>query len=241
MVAQADADQVDDRVLHRDLDLLAFARGVSLHQRGENADHAVHARARVADRRPDEGRRAVGEARDAHGAAHRLGYRLVALVVAVRTIRPEALDARVDEARVEGPHGLHSRSPGDRGHRDRSSRGGHRRSSGARRKTFFARGFFRFSGRLRLLALNERKKRLSESGRSRMGLPRDVAALRLFDLDDVRPEPCEHLAARGPGLIVREVDHPDARKGLRHALLIASLKDTSRSSRHRVQAFHRRP
>src|SRR6185295_16834359 len=40
-----------------------------------------------------------------HGAAHRLGDGLVALVVAVGTVRPEALDARVNEAGIERPHG----------------------------------------------------------------------------------------------------------------------------------------
>ena len=28
-----------------------------------------------------------------------------------------------------------------------------------------------------------------------MRLPRDIAAVRLFDLDDIRPQPCQHLAA----------------------------------------------
>src|SRR5262249_58503122 len=90
-------DQVDHGVLHRDLDLLTLAGEVPLHQRGEDTDHAVHAGARIADRRPDVRRRIVGEAGDAHRAAHRLGDRLVALVVRVRPVRAEPPDARVHQ------------------------------------------------------------------------------------------------------------------------------------------------
>src|SRR5204863_7531671 len=38
VIAQADPDQVDDGVLHRDLDLLALASGLTLHERGEDSD-----------------------------------------------------------------------------------------------------------------------------------------------------------------------------------------------------------
>src|SRR2546428_3878376 len=103
VIAQADPDEIDDRVLHGDLDLLAFAGRVALHERGEDPDHAVHPGARVSDGRPDVGRRAVREAGDAHRPAHRLRDRLLPLVVTVRPVRPEPLDARVHEARIELP------------------------------------------------------------------------------------------------------------------------------------------
>jgi hypothetical protein len=74
---------------------------MALHERGEDADHAVHAGAGIPDRRPRVGRRPVREAGDAHGAAHGLGDRLVALVVGVRSPRAEPLDAREHETRVE--------------------------------------------------------------------------------------------------------------------------------------------
>src|SRR5262249_36383171 len=45
VVAKADTDQVHDRILHRDLDVLAEPGRVTLHQRSEDPDHAVHARA----------------------------------------------------------------------------------------------------------------------------------------------------------------------------------------------------
>jgi hypothetical protein len=52
-----------------------------------------------------------------------------------------------------------------------------------------------------------------------MRLAGDVAPNGFLDLDDVGPQPRQHLAARGPGLMVREVDHSDARQGLRHGSL----------------------
>jgi len=38
VVAQADANDVDDRILHRHLDMLAAPARMALLQRGENAD-----------------------------------------------------------------------------------------------------------------------------------------------------------------------------------------------------------
>src|ERR671922_20349 len=96
--------RLDHRVLHGNLDALAEAGAMALHQRGEDADDAVHAGARVADRRPRVRRRTVREAGDAHGPAHRLRDRLVALVLAVRPPRAEALDARVHQAWIELTH-----------------------------------------------------------------------------------------------------------------------------------------
>ena len=44
VIAEAHPDEVHHHVLHGDLDLLALAGGVALHEGGEDADHAVHAR-----------------------------------------------------------------------------------------------------------------------------------------------------------------------------------------------------
>src|SRR2546426_9379078 len=103
VIAQADPDEIDDRVLHGDLDLLAFAGRVALHERGEDPDHAVHPGARVSDGRPDVGRRAVREAGDAHRPAHRLRDRLVALVVTIWPVRPQSPYAPLHETRIELP------------------------------------------------------------------------------------------------------------------------------------------
>ena len=49
--AHGDAAEVDDRVLHGQLDALALAGGLPLPQRGHHAEGGVHARAGVADGR----------------------------------------------------------------------------------------------------------------------------------------------------------------------------------------------
>ena len=104
VVAEAHPNQVHHRVLHRHLDLLTFAGHRALHERGEDPDHAVHAGPRIANGRPHVRRRPVGEPGDAHRAAHGLRDGLVALVVGVRSVRPEPLDARVHQPRVQRAH-----------------------------------------------------------------------------------------------------------------------------------------
>src|SRR5439155_17096839 len=51
-------------------------------------------------------------------------------------------------------------------------------------------------------------------------LARAVAFRRALDLDDVGPEPGEHLCAGRAGLVVREVDDADSLERLAHALLL---------------------
>ena len=63
MVAQADADQVHHRVLHRHLDVLALAGGMALLQRRQDADRHVHTGAGIPDRRENVGRRILGDNR----------------------------------------------------------------------------------------------------------------------------------------------------------------------------------
>src|SRR5581483_2779367 len=100
MIAQAHADEIDDRLLHRDLHLLTFASRVALHERSEDADHHMHARAGIANTGPREGRGAVCKSGDAHSAAHSLRDWLIAFVFAMRPIRAEPFDAGVDETRI---------------------------------------------------------------------------------------------------------------------------------------------
>src|SRR5262249_13984588 len=62
-----------------------------------------------------------------------------------------------------------------------------------------------------------------------MRLAGDVAAVGLLDLDHVGAEPCEHLAAGGTGLVVGDVDHPDAGERLGHESR-QSFTDASRGA-----------
>ena len=57
MVTQTHPHQIQYRLLHGDLDLLSFTSRVTLHERRQNADDAMHARAGIADTRPGKCRR----------------------------------------------------------------------------------------------------------------------------------------------------------------------------------------
>src|SRR5205807_2594456 len=215
MIAQADADQIDHRVLHRDLDLLAFTGEVPLHQRGENADHAVHAGARIPDGRPHIGRRIVGKAGDAHRAAHRLRDRFVALVVGVGPVRAEALDARVDQARVEL---LDRRIAEAEALDDARAEVLEQHVAGLQQgaKHVLGARVLEIQGEASLVRVEGQIEEAVRVGPIREHLPGGVALDRLFHLDHVGPEPGQHLTARGPRLIVRDIDDPDARQRSAH-------------------------
>src|SRR6266446_10465054 len=93
------------------------------------------------------------------------------------------------------------------------------------RKTSWPPACLRLRVRLRLLALKARKEERVRIRPVLLGVARDVAPARLLHLDHVRPQPGEHLAARGSRLIVREIDDANAGQGLAH----------------RPHAYHSRP
>ena len=92
MIAELHPAKVHHAVHHRHLDVLPLAGFLRLAQRREQPDRQMQPRARVADLRAGDERRAVGHAGRAHRAAHRLGHVLVGLEVGVGPARTEALD-----------------------------------------------------------------------------------------------------------------------------------------------------
>ena len=90
-----------DRILHRRLQPPALAGRGALIERADDAEREQHAGAGVADRRPGLDRLAVALAGDAHRAAASLGDRIEAQALFVRAAVAEALDLRIDDARVE--------------------------------------------------------------------------------------------------------------------------------------------
>ncbi len=92
--------KADRGLEERAFDELPFARALSLVERGEDALHAPHAGPEVADGQADRGRRAVGLSRDVHDAAHALGDQVEAAPLPVRSVRAEAGELGVDEARI---------------------------------------------------------------------------------------------------------------------------------------------
>ena len=98
------ADVVQHRVLHGDLDALALAGTAAPVERRQDADRQQHAGAGVAERRAGLERRPVALAGNAHDAAGRLRDHVEGEVVLVGAAGAEALDLRVDDARVDGAH-----------------------------------------------------------------------------------------------------------------------------------------
>ena len=86
--------------------MLAQAVFVALLQCRQNSDCQVHARARVADRRPHIGRWTIGEAGHTHRAAHGLSDRLETLEFAVRSEGAKALDGGINQSGIDLFQGL---------------------------------------------------------------------------------------------------------------------------------------
>lgn len=100
LVAEFDAAQVEDGVLHGDLDALAASGVGALVEGGQDPRDGVDAGAGVADLRAGGQWRAAFEAGGGHGAAHGLGDDLVGLERGVGAVA-EALDGGVDDPRVD--------------------------------------------------------------------------------------------------------------------------------------------
>ena len=174
-----------------------------------------------------KGRRVLRKPGDAHRPAHRLGDRLVALEVAIGAVGAEALDRGIDQPRVESCSTRHSRSPAGPARPARNSPAARRISRSPRETAPCPRPVFRLRVRLRLLALNSRKNRLSLSGRSRMLRRATSPPLGSSSLITSAPRKAEDLRAGGPRLVVRHVDDANARKRLAHIDLLDRLARSS--------------
>ena len=98
---ERDADVVQHRVLHRDLQVLALAGFLAPIQRAEDGDRQQHAGAGIAERRSRLQRTAVALAGDAHRAAAGLRDHVERQVVLERAAFAEALHLAVDDRRIE--------------------------------------------------------------------------------------------------------------------------------------------
>ncbi len=96
-----DAAVIDHRVLHRDLDLLAAPRRRALVERRQHADAGMKSGAGIAERHAGLDRLAVALAGDTHDAAGRLRDHVEGEMLLVGAPLSEALDRRVDDARVD--------------------------------------------------------------------------------------------------------------------------------------------
>src|SRR4051794_40384504 len=214
LVAELHAAQVQDAAAHRDLDALAAAGVRALVERRADRAEQVDRVARVADLRAGRDRRAVLEPGGAHRAAGRLGDVLVRLGVLERA-RAEALQRRVDQARVElvqvlprEPEPVHDARPEvldhDVGSVDELA------------EDLLALVGLHVEGEAPLVAVEHREVQRVHVRQIAELAAGDVTAAGLLDLDDVGSHPREELRADRAGLHVRHVDDADALEGLRN-------------------------
>src|SRR4029077_13157878 len=102
LARERDAAEVDHGVLHRHFDVLAPAGALALVKRGQDADGAVQAGARVTDGRSGLERLGLRRPRQAQRSAHGLSDHVEAHVVLVRAVA-EPFDLRVDEPGIDLP------------------------------------------------------------------------------------------------------------------------------------------
>ena len=205
LIAQLDAGEVQDAVLHGAHDALAAARMRALVERRHDAERQVQTRAAVADLCARHQRRAVAEAGGGGRAAGALGNVLVHRAVFIGA-RTEALHARIDHARVE----LLDTLPGEA----HAVHGAgckilHQHVAGLHQalEDLEALLVLAVDGDRTLVVVQHRE---IEAVRVRHVLQlaaRDVAHARTLDLDHVGAEPGEKLGAGGARLHVGEIEN----------------------------------
>ncbi len=228
-LAQVDAEEVHHRLLLGDLHLLAHAGGLALDDGGEDADRGVQPRAGVGQAADGLGRRAVGRAGHAHGARHRLGDPLEALVVRVRPAAAEALHGGRDQPRVERVQRLPAEAePVHRARAhvlDQHVGGLHQvEEHGApalrlqiERDALLARVEQQEEPRVLAALVGERGAAGLAGGR--------------LDLDDLRPEPRQHLGAARSRFVLGQVEDTNPVEGLGHDREPPAMSCTPRTAR----------
>ena len=213
LVAELHPAQVEDGVLHRDLDSLPAAGVRALIERGQDPCDEVDAGARVADLRTGGRGRPVLETGGGHGAAHRLRDDFVGLEVEVLA-RAESLDRRIDQPRVDLTQPLPGEpEPIDDAWPevlDEDVDAGHQIG-----EDLLALVALHVEGDAALIAVEHREVQAVGTRDVAKLTAGDVAASRRLQLDDVRAEPGEQLRGRGTRLDMRHVEDANAVQCLR--------------------------
>ncbi len=217
LVAQLHAAQVDDRILHRDSDLLATARLTTADDGRQNTDREVHAGVAVAQRCGRHRGGAVPETRRRRCAACALRHVLVHLqVVVVVTVR-EALHRGHDQLRVEFIQTFPREAHAVEGARAEVLYQ-HVRFTHQLFEHFLAFLRLRVQRQRALVAVEHREVQGIGVGDVAQLATRDVARTRALHLDHVSAEPGQQLGTSRAGLHVREVDDLDSFEGFAHVM-----------------------
>ncbi|MNS87117.1 hypothetical protein D3C72_1210480 [compost metagenome] len=180
---------------------------LAVQQCGQDADHAVHAGTRVADLGAGHRGRTVLGTRRAGRAAHALGHVFVRLAVRVRP-RAEALDRRVDQARVQ----LLQAVPVETSAIEHAGAEVLHQHVAALHQVFqqrLALGRLHVQRQAALVGVQHREVEAVGVRHVAQLAARDVTASGQFDLDHVGAQPGHQLGGRGAGLHVRHVQDAD--------------------------------
>ena len=164
----------------------------------------MHPGARIANARPGDRRRIFGKSGHAHGPTHRLGHRLEALVPTVRTVGTKAFDAGIDETRVQFFESCVA-EPQPIQHSRREVFQQHIGALGQLTEDLFPARALEVEGQAALVGVKEKKEEAIAVRPVAQVDAGDIPSARLLDFNDVRPQPGQHLATRGTGLIVGQV------------------------------------
>ena len=209
LVAQLDPAQIKHGVLHRDRDLLAKPRLLPAKERGEDADQQVHAAVAVAEGGAADRWRTVPEAGGRSGASGALRHVLVDLEIRPRRVLVEPLHRAEDQPRIE----LVDVFPGQAHAVHGSRREVLHQHIGVPDQLLHDLLALRGLGVDRegtLVAVQHREVQRIDIRDVTQLLTGHVSAGDALDLEDVGPEPREHLGARGAGLDAGEVDDLDS-------------------------------
>ena len=195
LVAQLDARQIEDAILHGAGDLLADAGGLALVECSDDAEREMQARPRVADLRARHERRAIPESGGGRRAAGALRDVLVDLAILVGS-RAEALYGSDDHLGVQRVNAL-PREAHAIEHAGAEILHEHVARRDETLEHLFALGVLGVERNRAFVVVQHREIEAIDVRHVLELSARDVTGARTLDFDHVGAEPSEKLRARG--------------------------------------------
>src|SRR3984957_7248599 len=221
LVAQLDAAQVQDAILHRRQHALTATAGLALVQRADDTEGQMQAGAAVADLRAGHQWRTVVEAGGGSGTAGALRDVFIHLAVLVRS-GAEALDRGDDHLRIE----LLDALPGKTHPIERAGRkilDQHIAMPDQLLEHRLAVLAFGVERDRALVMVQHREVQAVHVRNIAQLFARDIAGAGAFHFDDVSAEPGQQLRAGRTRLHMREVEYAHAIQCLRHSRVSGQL------------------
>jgi hypothetical protein len=220
LIAQLDAAQIQHAILHRHIDLLAAAGGVTMMQRAHDAQRKMQPGAGIADLGAGDQRRTIVKACGGRSTAGTLRDVLVNLAIGIGAWS-EAFDGREDHPRIQRLNALPREA-----HPIQRTRG--------KILHHHVAGFYQFfqhvltvriapiDGDRALVMIQHRKIQAVDIGDITQLTAGDVTHARPFHLNYVSAKPREQLRAGRPRLNMGKIENSDTIQSFRHVMLLLS-------------------